>query len=309
MEGIYALAWSPDGRWLAVAGHDRYIRIWDVNQRAIVKTLTVKHFPVRSLSWSADNSFFACGQGHWKELASDHIQVWRIRDGEPVWNAKEKLFGAYAICFSPNSKWLVSGHGTGVTILWQAQTGKPLIRSTVIEDVRNLINGIDFSPDSQEVVCSTCYENALYIYGIDGVVKNEQFFPPKSSWVDFEHPVRYSPDGQWLARGSQDGRIYLWPTDDLSNSQEINGHRFPIYSISWHPNGRILASGSRFGSIRFWDAATQKELGSIKYRPFHTIAFSPNGRILASGGDEMAPRIWNSDLSSNSFGKCLQVLG
>jgi len=309
MEGIYALAWSPDGRWLAAGGSGQQILIWNVHQGAAAKILTAPYAPVRSLSWSGDNSLFACGHGHWKALATNHVQVWRVQDGEIAWTAREVLPGAYAVSFSPDNRWLVSGHGNGITMLWQAQTGKPLLRSTVNEDIRNLINGIDFSPNSQQVACGTCYENALYIYGIDGTVKQERFFPAQPSWIDFEHPIRYSPNQRWLARGSQDGRIHLWRTHDLSELQLISDHQAPVYALSWHPNSHILTSGSRFGFIQFWDINTQEECGSIQYRPFHVLAFSPDGRFLASGGDEKRLHIWHSDPKSDSFGQCAQVLG
>ena len=309
MDGIYTLAWSPDGKWLAAAGQSPQIQIWDVDQGQLVKILVAKNAPIRSIAWSSDNQYFASGQGDWKERLPNQIQVWQVRDGELAWEAKDALFGAYSVCFSPDSKWLVTGHGKGKTILWHTKTGQQVIRSTVNQDIRNLINGVNFSPDSQHVVCGTCYENALYMYGVDGTIKQEIFLTPQSSWVDFEHPLCFSPNGRFLARGSQDGSIHLWDGQDLTPLQKLIGHRAPTYALSWHPDSQILATGSRFGFIHFWDIATQKIIKSIKHRPFHALAYNANGRLLASSGDRQQIQIWNGDYTHIDFGENVRTLG
>ncbi len=309
MRSIYSLAWSPNGRWLAACGDASKVQIWELNQGQIVQALPTKKACARSLSWSPDNKFLACGQGDWREYDTGHIQVWDVATAEQVWMTQEPTYGVYSICFAPNGQWLASGHGSGITQIWVARTGQKYITATVRDDIRNLINGICFSADSQYIACGTCYEDGLYIYSIDGSVLQEVIFPKHASWVDFEHVIRFSPDNEWLARGSQDGQVSLWKRCDPLLSMDFTGHEAPTYAIAWSPNGRFLAGGSRYGEIKVWEVKSEKEVCSMRHRPLHSICYSPDSHFLASGGDDTAIRIWEVEPKSPNFGRCVQILG
>ncbi|MFC1975587.1 WD40 repeat domain-containing protein [Chloroflexota bacterium] len=309
MKTNYSIAWSPNGCWLAVSGNSDKIEIWDVGQETIIQTLSANKTGVRSVSWSPDNQLLACGQGDWKEYDAGHVQVWRVTTAEEVWSAQETLYGAYSVCFAPNGQWLASGHGSGVTNIWYAKTGQKYINTSVRDDVRNLINGICFSADSQYVAYGTCYEDGLYIYGLDGSIEQELVFPKQPTWVDFEHVMRFSPDGKWVARGSQAGLVSLWRTDDPLLSTDLVGHETSTYAIDWSPTGEFLAGGSRYGQIKIWDVESGNEVCSMTHRPLHSICYSPDGDLLAGAGDDPAIRIWNVDSDSSMFGECVKVLG
>lgn len=308
MDIIHSLAWSPNGCWLAACGNSRQIHIWDLNRQVIVKTLMARSSVARSLSWSPDSRLLACGQGDWQEYDQGHVQVWQAADGQVAWTATEPLYGAYSVCFAPNGRWLASGHGSGVTRIWHAVTGQRYITTAVRSDVRNLVNGICFSVDSRYVAYGTCYEDGLYVYGIDGTVKQELVFPKNASWVNFEHVIRFSPDGRWVARGSQAGLVSLWRVDDPLLSIDFAGLAAPTHTIAWSPDGRFIAGGSRLGHVKIWAAASETELITLTHRPLHTIAYSPNGHLLAGGGDDPAIAIWDVNPASDALGQCRQVL-
>jgi WD40 repeat protein len=217
------------------------------------------------------------------------------------------VYGAYSVSFAPNGRWLASGHGSGVTCIWHAQTGRKYITTTVRADARNLINGIGFSADSRYVACGTCYEDGLYIYGLDGEVRQEVVLPRQASWVDFEHSVRFSPDGRWVARGSQAGLVSLWRADDPLLSSDLVGLGATTYAMAWSPDGRFLAGGSRYGQIKIWEVESGAEAATMSQRPIHTLCYSPNGCWLASGGDDPVIRLWNVDPASSTHGQCWQT--
>ena len=114
------------------------------------------------------------------------------------------------------------------------------------------------------------------------------------------YSVAFSPDGSTLA-SDRDNTVQLW---DAATGQKIEtkglfwvdiaGHLTgDINSIAFSPDGRMIAGGiHERGTICFWDAATGKQIISIREdaaNPLHwinTVAFSSDSKMLASGSED-----------------------
>jgi WD40 repeat protein len=72
-----------------------------------------------------------------------------------------------------------------------------------------------------------------------------------------------SPEGQWLASGSDSGKIRLWTLNKLGTEifpVTLLGHENAISTLQFSADKRWLASGDDKGAIRLWEMSLDKIL-------------------------------------------------
>ena len=161
MGAVHALAWSPDGQWLASGREDGKMQIWDSTTWNEAVALADPEGAVRSLCWSPSGSLLASGNEEglvmlwnsrdWKEsnrfrvsssavtylhfkvsedqyiaaAASDGtLGVYDCTTGTPVLDLGRLSGGANAIRFSPDEQYIAGGGGKGMVAIWGATSGE-----------------------------------------------------------------------------------------------------------------------------------------------------------------------------------------
>ena len=108
--------------------------------------------------------------------------------------------------------------------------------------------------------------------------------------------VAFSPNGEILASGNENGAVYLWDvmTRRYKAKPLPRATQIGINSVIFSPDGRTLASGSN-EIIRLWDVVTGENKQTIKDTPsVSSVAFSPDGKTLASVGGNETIRLWDA---------------
>src|SRR5436309_15637408 len=74
---VFAVAWSPDGRYIASGSKDKTVQVWDV---ATGKTLLTyrDHYEVQSVAWSPDGRRIASAS------VDKTVQEWHVATGETL---------------------------------------------------------------------------------------------------------------------------------------------------------------------------------------------------------------------------------
>ena len=68
--------------------------------------------------------------------------------------------------------------------------------------------------------------------------------------------VGISPDGSWLATGSDDKTARLWDLqaqDPAVSPVVLRGHENIVFAVGISPDGRWLVTGRWDGTARLWD--------------------------------------------------------
>jgi WD40 repeat protein len=232
---VSSVAYSPDGKALAVAGQNQgFVEIWDVPSRRRIKILQSKEG--RLVAFSPRGDLLATDAGN-------QIRLWRTDTWDSV--TEHTLDGEVAFLkFSPDGSRLAGMIIPDEIIVWELNRWSVVCQ---IHDVKfQWWSGVlDFSPDGTAIVI-----------GVDnGRLQVVDLTSGKTSFnIPQAHPepitsVAWSPDGSIIASGSGwlGGPIRLWEAASGKELEPLEGHTSWIAELIFSKDGQRLYSASAFG--------------------------------------------------------------
>lgn len=106
--------------------------------------------------------------------------------------------------------------------------------------------------------------------------------------------IAFSPDGQLMAAGTNDGAVRCWRTSDWQPVTVCTGHSRPVRSVTFSPDGRLLASAGSDGQTCLWEAATGRLCRRLEAGRGQamSVAFTPDGAVLVCAYWDQAIIFW-----------------
>lgn len=303
---IVDMFFTNDGKQLVTASRDKTVRVWDVSNGKLLRTLRGQIGDgepgmIFAAALSSDNRWLAISG--WMSMVSGmqgvsnktgQIRLFDFQSGEIVrllGQTEGASFGTQALAFSPDNTTLVSSYGGGKLVLWNVLTGQ----SRELGQHFNDIHSVSFSPNGQQVVVGNDNYAAVMDIFSGKVIQNLIIDNPVS---ENDNAVVFTPDGRYILSNADwsYNKIVLWDANSgksikvlaSSNSKirrliissdsslvlAINGKHCDVYAI---PSGKLVKRFSKHDNTIF------------------SAVFAPTGTLVASaGGNRNTIYIWDA---------------
>ncbi|XP_045109366.1 periodic tryptophan protein 2 homolog [Portunus trituberculatus] len=137
--------------------------------------------------------------------------------------------------------------------------------------------------------------------------QSESFILKQQGHFNNMRVVLYSPDGQNLATGGEDGKVKLWSCQTSFCFVTFSEHTAAVTGLAFTQSGRAIITSSLDGTVRAFDLTRYrnfKTLTSTRPTQFSCVTVDCSGELVASGSqDSHDIYLW-----SLQTGRLLEVL-
>ncbi|MGL5081366.1 MAG: protein kinase domain-containing protein [Microcoleaceae cyanobacterium] len=276
---VNAIAFSPDGKYLASGSQEGLVKIWDAVTGELLETFEGDSSPIWAVNFSPDGQELATGSDLWR------ILEWNLANKE-LFVPLEHAGAIWSVDISPNEQTIASASSDLTVRVWDRQSGLVLFDFPVHTDI---VYAVAFTPDGTQLVSGSQDQTIKIISLETGEVLKS--LDAHSGGV---RTLAVSPDGQKIVSGGFDDTVKIWSLETGKLLQTLSGHSGDVLSVAISPDGRSVASGSADRTVKVWSLETGELLNTLTghTNEVDTVAFSPDGRVLASGGKDRAVKFW-----------------
>ncbi len=277
---VTELAVDPDSRLVASGSADQSVRLWGLASGRQLAVLEGHGDDVQGLGFAVDGTLRSAD---WTR----RVYRWRCTTSRSWRGEPRRLPGDAdpntSVEFGPEGRWAAAADYDRSIRLWDLHSG----RERELTGHGDLVRDLDFGPAGR-LLASASWDGSVRLWQIDsgrcravlqghqGQVNNAVIADGgrrlySSGWdrtvrrwdledgsgrVIHRSDVRYeslavSPDGAWLAGGTETGRIELLalPTGEF---RRLTGHRDMVSNLAFDPASRHLLSAGDDGTVRCW---------------------------------------------------------
>lgn len=292
---VRGLAWSPDGKMLAV-GAVGVVQFWEAATGRQIASLRLPATDTQAyqLAWSPDGMLLASGDDN------NAVRVWDVQKRAVQQVLRGPSSVVLSLAWSPDGARLAAGSDSDTVQIWERATwAHPLLLSGPgtpgryrAGRYREGVYGVAWSPDGKRLVAGR-YDGFVRVWNVDSGQLLQTLVPSNQP-----NGASWAPGGHVFATSSDDGTVQVWDAQTYTNVQTLQavdqeGASW-AYAIPWSPDGSLLAVSRDVAIVQVYEVASGKELAVLHghNESIWTAAWSPDSLRLASGSDDGTVCLW-----------------
>ncbi|MEZ2236235.1 caspase family protein [Microcoleus sp.] len=310
--GVYALAFSSEGKLIVSAGYDKKLRILNLEKHTILPPIEAHQKLITAVRFSPNGQLLASASN------DGTVKIWKQQRNFLYFLDKmPHKDSIYDLAFSKDSQEIAAASKNGSIMIWDVKDIKKESRILIDKESTNKkeykIFGLDFHPVNKSVLVSTGFKDyEIILWDLSSKRNNE----PKKRIGKTEIltvSVRFNKDGSLIASCDERGKIKIRNSTTGEIIGIINDEDNPMIYAEFSFDSKFIASVG-LNEVKIWsvDQAKQKwqkntqaaletplETIEVKTGAVNRINFHPKqAHFFASGSEDGTIRVW--EISGNN---------
>jgi WD40 repeat protein len=284
-----AVAFSPDGNWLATSGANSFVSLRDPTSGAIKRVLTGHPGLVHEVAFSPDSTLLASAG------AEGIVILWSVERCEKVLalqSLSDDEGTARTIAFCSDGRLLATGASDGTIKIWDIQDRK--VRWQLPRQ-RLPVTSVKFAPNGQLLATATGNwrqpdlpgELRLWDVATGKEIADLKKHEREIKRIDFDH------EGKRLVSAGADREILVWDVTERKVADRFNVNAV-TGSLAVVQDGTLLAIGDLRGGVSVWSLTSGKRVRRYVGHEGAVlgIAMRPDRKVLATASHDGTVKLW-----------------
>lgn len=270
---VYTIVFDPTGQYMASGSGDGEVKIWNL----VAATQAINN-PDIDIDTDNDEEIWTCfrletNSPHIDCLAFDPggdilassgdgtVRLWNVHTGTCLASLREDVRVVESVAFSPDGKMVAAGNWDNKVSLWDV--GAERMFGAAVEST--CVHSVSFSPIFRHIndrlreyhLCSATDHRNLKLWKIFDHVTTTARYRRDTNYTslvghsDAVWSVVFSPNGQWIASGSEDGTCRIWSAASGRCLAVFSGLDLEssVHAVAFSPCNGYVAAASGDGSV------------------------------------------------------------
>ncbi|WP_051799759.1 nSTAND1 domain-containing NTPase [Catenuloplanes japonicus] len=274
---VSSVAYSADGRWVAAAGDDQQVYVWDTAHNDLRTTM----------GFTGEAADLAFGPGGRLALSANDgtVRVWNLGTTDPptMIRQPQETFSS-SVAVSPDGRRIAVASSEQVTV-W------PIDGSAAPETYRGeeyWYTSVAFSPDGRRIAAGTD-ERTVRVWDVSDGARGLAIRGHHGAVRD----VAFTQDGRRLVSAGDDATVRVWDTTAAADPATVTFPAAPLPAMLGD-DGVFTAAPSGSGTISVFPTRTPERASTLRDAPTGSafLAVSANGRSVAAAPLDSEQILW-----------------